>query len=465
AQVQVCADPWTPLVEEIDPRTRRPTGLYRRTLIPAGAEDVPATPVRCRLTPTGQPAGIESSVISTALTTAPIVVESTARVGMFGARTVRLAVVKSPSADLAFGLHEIRLGGPYLTRVPAGTVLRVTGQRGDHYRVRLTPTLDAWVPLQAVTWASPTARVPHLAFTSMVVEGEATADRVSIPYAQPVPFSVEPAQGPDGRAALHIDFYGAHCAATWITHRASARLIREVSVHQVATGHVRVRVDLEHRRLWGWRVEPGRGSLTVVVRAPPPVDPAPALPLRGLAIALEAGHGGTSQGARGLAQVDEKEVNRLVTEGLAKELIAVGARVVIIRNGDETVSLEERCQRTMKANANLFVSIHANASDTDRGFLRVGGASTYYKHSTSRDLAVAVQAALLRRTGLPDFGCVGNFNYLPVRALTWMPAVLVEQAFLSNPVEEAKLLDGEFRKRLIAAVREGIEEFVRTRGE
>ena len=56
---------------------------------------------------------------------------------------------------------------------------------------------------------------------------------------------------------------------------------------------------------------------------------------------------------------------------------------------------------------------------------------------------------------------MGAFNYAPIRLVTTMPAVLVEQAFVSNPAEEAMLLDPAFRARLAQAVRLGIEDFLR----
>jgi N-acetylmuramoyl-L-alanine amidase len=111
--------------------------------------------------------------------------------------------------------------------------------------------------------------------------------------------------------------------------------------------------------------------------------------------------------------------------------------------------------------AALFVSVHANAADTTLGYLRAAGTSTYYKHAGSRDLAASVQQRLLDDTGLPDFGLIGAFNYAPIRLVTSMPAVLVEQAFVSNPAEEALLLDPAFRSRLARAVRLGIEDFLR----
>ena len=62
--------------------------------------------------------------------------------------------------------------------------------------------------------------------------------------------------------------------------------------------------------------------------------------------------------------------------------------------------------------------------------------------------------------GLNQFGMVGSFNF-SLNAPTQLPNVLVETAFMSNPEDEMKLLDGEFRKAVAAKVVSGLEEFVK----
>ena len=131
--------------------------------------------------------------------------------------------------------------------------------------------------------------------------------------------------------------------------------------------------------------------------------------------------------------------------------------IISIGNNNNTVA----DTGVVDSGAHLFVSVHANASDTSAGYLRAAGTSTFYKHPSAHDLAAAVQRRLLQATALPDFGLVGNFNYTPIRRATWAPAVLVEQAFMSNPAEEALLLDPGFRNRLAQAVRDGLEDFLR----
>jgi N-acetylmuramoyl-L-alanine amidase len=165
-------------------------------------------------------------------------------------------------------------------------------------------------------------------------------------------------------------------------------------------------------------------------------------------------------GAGGVSGSQEKDVNRMAVAELARQLEEAGAKVVSVRKDDESVSLGERVRRGVAANADLWISLHANSAGHQRGYLSVSGTSTYYKWPFGRDLAEAIHARLLAMTGLPDFGNVGNFNCYPLRANTWMPSVLVEQAFMSNPEDEAKLLDPAFRKEMMRAVLLGTQDWL-----
>jgi N-acetylmuramoyl-L-alanine amidase len=169
----------------------------------------------------------------------------------------------------------------------------------------------------------------------------------------------------------------------------------------------------------------------------------------------------TNLGAVGATGVPEKDINRWTADALQAELQAAGALVLMVREGDDNPSPRERARRVLDSDAQLFVSVHANATDTSNGFLRVAGTSTFYKHATARDAAAAVQRRMLEQTGLDDFGLVGNFNYTPIRLVTCMPAILVEQAFVSHPGDEARLLDPTFRAITARAVRLGLEDFLR----
>lgn len=362
---------------------------------------------------------------------------------------------------LTHGVHEVRLGGPFLAELPAGTLLMVTGRTATHYRVALAPDTTVWAPRESLSPAPAGAAQPWSAFTTLSVDGDAGGDTISVPLPAGLPYAIRalPAAG-NAPAQLELDLYGAHLAATWITHRANARLVREVTVSQPADGRVRLHVALASRVLWGWRIDRVGGSLQLKVQAPPAV--LAAAPLRGLRIALEPGHGGpTNLGAVGATGVPEKDVNRWTVEALKAELERAGAVVQVVREGDDSPTLAERAARVAAGDAQLFISVHANSVDTTRGVLRVQGASAYYRHAQGRDLAAAIQRRMLQHTGLTDFGLVGAFNYLPIRRITHAPAVLVEQAFMSHPGDEARMLDPSFRARTAQAVRMGLEDFLR----
>jgi N-acetylmuramoyl-L-alanine amidase len=426
-------------------------GQYRGWLRFTASDDVAPAAVQVRLLGSGplrkaRPARLAARTAGT--------------VGQWRNDAARLYVAGPEGAGLLHGLHEVRLGGPFLAEVPAGTLLAVDGARGDKLRVRLAPDTVGWVAASAVAPAAPGTQAPRASFTSLSVSSEAEGDVVQIPLPDTVPVAVTAvADGP--AQALVLDIFGAHHATTWITQRHDTREVRAVRVEQAAAGRVRVSVAPHSSRLWGWRVERTPTALRLHLRAAP-VAADPARPLSGLRVALEPGHGSADNlGAVGATGTPEKDINRWTVEALRAELEAQGAQVVVVREGDDNPSLRLRSERAEASGAQLFVSVHANAADTTRGHLRVGGTSTYFKHAHGRDLAAAVQGRLLAQTGLADFGLVGNFNYAPIRWVTWMPAVLVEQAFVTNPRDEAQLLDPAFRSLMARSIREGLEDFLR----
>ena len=452
AEWRYAAGGWQHMTEDVDRKSGLPTGYYRATVVLTHNGEGPPVPLEVRLAPEhlGEKGASEVHVFAKG------------KVAFWSPAIVRQAVVtRDIGSELVWGLHDVRLGGPAVGRMPQNTILRVTGQRGKSWRVRLTPQLEAWADGEHVKLLPPGQSVPRLTFTTLQVKADRAGDRLEIPWNQHIPFATTATVAPSGRPAIDVDLYGAQHACTWISHHQDLTVIREVTVDQLATDHVRVRVELAGPRLWGYKMEAQGNALVLTVRPVPKLAPQPASPLSGLTIAVEAGHGGSNQGASGLCKVFEKDITLGIADGVAEELTRAGARVFRVRKREEFISMEDRAKRALDSDAQLFVSVHCNSSDTDAGFLKVGGTSTYYKHPMARDLARALIGSVIAQTQLSDFGSVGNFNYYPIRALTWMPAALVETAFLSNPAEEAKLLDPAFRQTMAQAVRKGIEDFLK----
>ncbi len=439
-------------------------GRYRGWPRFARGDEIEPAPVRVRVLPL--PAAATPARRAAGRAPArPLQALTPGAVGQWPADPTRLFAVGPEGVEPTFGLHEVRLGGPAMGELPPGTLLKASGERGAHLRLALAPDAAVWAPRSALVAAPRGTPPPRVAFSHVSVSGdEAGSEVLRVPLAAPVPYAVRVRRDAGGRHLLELEVYGAHHATTWLTHRlhraGPPALVDELVVEQAGPGRVRLTAHLRAPRLWGWRVEPEAGALRLRLLPAPAIDAA--APLRGLHVALEAGHGGPdNRGAVGATGTPEKDINRWTTDALAEALRAAGARVSDIREGDDNPTLRERARRAEASGAQLYVSVHANASDTAGGYLRVRGASTYYKHAPSQPLAAAVHRRLLEATGLPDFGLVGNFNYAPLRRLTAMPSLLVEQAFVSHPGDEALLLDPAFRARLAQAVCRGLEDGLR----
>jgi len=217
-------------------------------------------------------------------------------------------------------------------------------------------------------------------------------------------------------------------------------------------------------------------------------------------IVIDPGHGGEATGAKGPNGVREAEValslGLRVRKALARSLPQ--ARIVMTRDRDVDMSLEARSALANALDADLFVSIHLNASDSSED---KGGVSTYVLDSTtdaaalrlaaqengtdeegvsalqlvlaslyrkdqvdhSRVLAQDVQGSLLRSgrklyPDLNDRGVKRALFYVLVGAR--MPAILVEASFITRPEEAVLLATDQYRQALADGIAQGIERYV-----
>jgi N-acetylmuramoyl-L-alanine amidase len=185
---------------------------------------------------------------------------------------------------------------------------------------------------------------------------------------------------------------------------------------------------------------------------------ADSLTLQGLKIAIEAGHGGSNLGAIGLSGLQEKEINLDLAKRLEALCLQEGMQVFQVRPDDRDLSLTEKRRLIQASDADLCVSIHANAAGLSRGYLGVSGTSTYYHNAFWSPFAHAVYDQL-RTTGLDEFGVVGSFNYKVIRQCE-RPTILVEQAFMTHALDEEKLFSASFRQKMAQAIMEGIVNFI-----
>jgi N-acetylmuramoyl-L-alanine amidase len=229
--------------------------------------------------------------------------------------------------------------------------------------------------------------------------------------------------------------------------------------------------------------------------APPKLQP------RILIIAIDAGHGGEDPGAIGRKKSREKNVTLAIARKL-KKLIdkEPNMRGVLIRNGDYFIPLRARVAKARKANADLFISIHADAfkKSNVRGSsvftLSKNGASSatarwLAKKENEADLVggvnIATQDPYLARTLLDLSQTATNSDSLKLADMVLnelgrinklhrghveqagfavlkapdIPSILVETAFITNPAEEKRLNNGKYQFKLSKALLKGIKRY------
>ncbi|MBI4612554.1 MAG: N-acetylmuramoyl-L-alanine amidase [Planctomycetes bacterium] len=194
-----------------------------------------------------------------------------------------------------------------------------------------------------------------------------------------------------------------------------------------------------------------------------PRRPSPA----GRLLVLDAGHGGKDPGCSAQGAI-EKEIVLDICRRAEKHLAGRGIRVVLTRDEDFFVELDDRADAAQRSGADLFMSVHANANPSSgiRGF------ETYYKSNLddgaklvteSTRLARAIQEALDRALDLPGRGIKENRRELRVLKKNTVPAVLVEVGFVTNREDRALLLTPDFRESVARALAEGVESYCGTR--
>lgn len=221
-------------------------------------------------------------------------------------------------------------------------------------------------------------------------------------------------------------------------------------------------------------------------------------------IAIDAGHGGEDPGAIGRQGTHEK----MITLEISKKLKALidnekNMQAVLIRDGDYFVPLGERVKKARKINADIFISIHADAvnkrsvkGSSIYALSEKGATSAFAKLLANREnasdliggVSIDDKDPLLAKTLLDlsqsatvdDSIKLGNHVLREIKNVNNLhkkyveqagfavlkapdtPSILVETAFISNPDEEKKLKTSDFQEKLVRSILDGIKSYIKT---
>jgi N-acetylmuramoyl-L-alanine amidase len=346
-------------------------------------------------------------------------------------------------------------------------------------------TIEGPVIVPKIQAGRPPARI-----TNIEHYGGKDAARVVVFVTEPALFEAgslpaESARGP----RLFIDVSNTSYKGKW--NLDAGGLVERVRLGRRNDG-IRVVLDLAetvYRRVF-YLPEPFRLVIDVSKERPKDVDPEREGPRDVRRVVLDPGHGGHDPGATGPAGLREKDV-ALDIAHRAAPLIAreLNISTLLTRDGDVFVPLDERVARANAFGADLFVSIHCNASENPSS----RGVTTFVLDASRDDLAARVAARenasspaaaaelanvmsrvrdaasttrsdhfakLLQRSAIVSVGPrYDHLSDLGVRsggfyvlAGARMPAVLFEASFISNPVEETRLDNGDYRQKLADAI-------------
>jgi N-acetylmuramoyl-L-alanine amidase len=214
-------------------------------------------------------------------------------------------------------------------------------------------------------------------------------------------------------------------------------------------------------------------------------------------IAIDPGHGGRDYGKTGITGVLEKDVNLALAKMLRDRIERdLGLEVVLTRDSDILLSLTQRTEIANEAGADLFVSLHCNSwfsemtggfeayflsparTKYDREVARVENQADEFVRETgsggdidfivwdmvqnefineSSHFAELIQKEMSERLDIRNRG-VKQANFTVLQGAR-MPAILIETAFLSNPVEEKLLVDRSFQRKITEGIVSAIRQF------
>jgi N-acetylmuramoyl-L-alanine amidase len=425
---------------------------------------------------------------------------------------------RSGAGTLAVGAHEVGLyDGKSLASVDGD--LRLLSApvhlEGGRWLVPVDGVPRLLEPLlgQPVEWRASerVLVVGHVSVPSISVRASESGNRARIVFeaSEPVPFRVEqgqhrihvtvsrdvvdvtmPGESLQGGIVDSIRFVGGR-TNLFVVHLGSR--FRKAHASQQESPP-RLILDLEGEAA---PTAPARPAPARAEARPSPRPPAPADGALIRTVVIDPGHGGANVGAQGPAGTLEKDVSLAIARRLRTDLVnALGLQVFLTRDHDEDVNLDQRTAIANNYKADLFISIHANASrargargsevyflsyqasddDARRIAQLEGAAEPYGPAPPGSDLAIVLwdmaqaehleeSSALATRIQDELAGVTGaegrGVKQAPFRVLVGatMPAVLVEVAFISNPEEEKELSSDTYQSKIAAALMRGIARY------
>ncbi len=323
------------------------------------------------------------------------------------------------STPLDYGMNR-------LSHLFKDTLVIINGEKGDFYRVFLTKNKEAWIAKNSVKEAPMINDAPK--FLTMNSKTFKNASIHTIEFNEKLPYVVEELENE-------------------IVFKVYNPFISDETLYTV---------NIKKPKKYSYKTSSDKGEYVFKVSELPYCD---SQTLEGLTIVVDAGHGGAEKGAIGCLGDKEKDINLSIANELKKLLELKGANVIMTRECDGEISLEDRVKLAKDNDANIFISIHLNSiGDIKMDVHKNRGTSVFYYNQNSKELAKILEDSVSKALGTRKDG-TKTASFAVIRPTDYI-GVLLEVAYMTNPMDSVLYTKEDFSYEAAKAIVDGICDFV-----
>ncbi len=356
-------------------------------------------------------------------------------------------LLTGPDSDLGYNLFAL-----------SGVRFEVTGESGDFLRVSVNGADQGWVKRSTVT-ELPAGTLPSKSTSRNIrVTASTVSTIIEIPLQYRHLHRIEQSVDPH---VLRLTLYGVVADTDRIRYISAESVVREINWFQSDPSTVVFDIRTHQKNGWGYDVRYEGNTLILEIRHKPVLFGRPPS-LRGLRVAVDAGHSPLSFGTIGPWGNTEASVNLAAATVLKQTLEKRGAQVVMIQDGTRELKLDERVQSAWRQRADLYVSLHCDAVPEGTDPKDADGFSVHYFHPQSQRFAEIVHRNYGARAGMRDGG-LWRSN-LAVCRTTTMPSLLMEMGFLIIPEHEERLTSPKHQALVAESIVDSIYQLLTQEG-
>ncbi len=351
------------------------------------------------------------------------------------------------------------VGRSHVLQLEAGEKFVVIGEEGDTFRCLLSPNQSVNILKSQMRLLPEGTSFPRVYFTristQIVRQNNTSSTRIRFELPDRVPFIVEQtANGND--QSLDLRLFNTESDVDYFVSAFPDELLRNVTWTQESDGVFHAHIALKMRQQWGFQTFYEGNDLVVQIKHAPQLNRAQ--PLLGRHIVVDPGHGGIETGAPGAFGVDEKDLVLDIARRLTTKLQKLGAIVTMTRDKDVQVPIYNRPLLAEQLNADVLLSIHANALPDGIDPNNSRGTGVYFYQPQARPLAESLLRSILK--DVPETGNDGlHYQNLALTRPSSQPSVLVETAFMTDKSNLRLLMSAVGRERIAESLARSLEEF------